>query len=114
MAINHIARAQAAWPILIRTARRRGRISYSELGHSVGIHVRAVMPLLHVIHQYCQVYEMPPLVAMVVSKTTGIPGIGYNLSSRGGMDYDALLNEIYDFDWPDRVPNFALIQPRFR
>lgn len=109
MAGNHIARAQAAWPILIRTARRRTRISYSELCGAIGLHPRAASYLLNVIHQYCLIYELPPLVALAVSKSSKIPGAGYTVTSRGGVSYEAALEEVYDFDWPDRVPNFALV-----
>ncbi|GAC1370548.1 MAG: hypothetical protein NVS3B3_04210 [Aquirhabdus sp.] len=109
MAVNHIVRAQAAWPILIRTARRRTKISYSELCGAVGLHPRAASYLLNVIHQYCLTYELPPLVALVVSKSSKIPGAGYTVTSRSGVSYEAALQEVYDFDWPDRVPNFALV-----
>lgn len=109
MAVNHIARAQAAWPILIRTARRRAKISYSELCGAIGLHPRAASYLLNVIHQYCLIYELPPLVALAVSKSSKIPGAGYTVTTRGGLDYEAALQEVYDFDWPDRVPNFALV-----
>lgn len=112
MAVNHIVRAQAAWPILIRTARRRTRISYSELCGAIGLHPRAASYLLHVIHQYCLIYELPPLVALAVSKSSKIPGAGYTVTSRGGVSYEAALEEVYDFDWPDRVPNFALVDAR--
>ncbi|AXI02717.1 hypothetical protein [Aquirhabdus parva] len=112
MAINHITRAQAAWPILIRTARRRARISYSELCGAIGLHPRAATHLLNVIYQYCLIYELPPIVALAVSKSSQLPGVGYTITGRGGFDYEALLEEIYDFDWPDRVPNFALIDPK--
>ncbi len=114
MAIDHIKRAQAAWPILIRTARRRDRISYSDLCGAIGVHHRGATHLLNVIYQYCLIYELPPIVALAVNKTTRLPGIGYTVSSRGGSDYEALLNEIYDFDWPDRVPNFALLRPNLK
>ncbi len=112
MAVNHIARAQAAWPVLIRTARRRTKISYSELCGAIGLHPRAASYLLSVIHQYCQIYELPPLVALAVSKSSQIPGAGYTVTSRGGLSYEAALEEVYNFNWSDRVPNFALIRPK--
>lgn len=112
MAVNHIARAQAAWPILLRTARRRTKISYSELCGAMGLHPRAASYLLNVIHQYCLLYELPPLVALVVSKSSKIPGVGYTVTSRGGMRYEAALQDVYDFEWSDRVPNFALVPLR--
>ena len=110
MAVNHIVRAQAAWPILIRTARRRSRISYSELCGAIGLHPCAASYLLNVIHQHCLIYELPPLVALAVSKSSRIPGVGYTVTSRGGIGYDAALEEVYDFVWPDRVPTFVLLQ----
>ena len=114
MAINHIARAQAAWPILVRTAKRRTRISYSELCGAIGLHPRAATHLLNVIYQYCLIYELPPIVALAVSKSSQLPGVGYTITSRGGLDYEDLLEEIYSFDWPDRVPSFALIDPKHK
>ena len=109
MAVNHTDRAQMAWPILIRTARRRTKISYSELCGAIELHPRAASYLLNVIHQYCLIYELPPLVALAVSKSSQIPGAGYTVTSRGGIRYEAALRKVYDFDWPDRLPNFALV-----
>jgi hypothetical protein len=110
MAVNHIIRAQAAWPILIRTARRRTKISYSELCGAIDLHPRAASYLLNVIHQYCLIFELPPLVALAVSKSSRIPGVGYTVTSRGGMSYEVALEEVCDFNWSDRVPNFELVR----
>jgi len=106
MKVDHIARAQKAWPILVRVARKRKRISYGELCAQLGLHQRAAAYFLGVIQHYCKSQRLQPLQAVAVNKRTRVPGIGYVASARGGNAYLATLDKVYSESWPIRAPKF--------
>jgi putative restriction endonuclease len=77
MAVNQYERAYRAWPILTAKASARQTITYSEFADHLGIHVRPVRYVLHVIQAWCLAEEKPPLTILVVNKGQGRQGQGF-------------------------------------
>lgn len=72
--------AHKAWPILIRHARKGQKLFYSELSFEMDVDVRQLRYLLEVIQIYCRVHQLPHLTALVIQKSTGLPGPGCNIA----------------------------------
>jgi len=70
-------RAKRAWDILVGHARERKATTYGELGAEMNVHHRVCSPFLGLIQDHCMSSNLPPLPALVVNKSTGIPGKGY-------------------------------------
>lgn len=96
MSINQVERAFRAWPILIKTAKKRETITYLQLGNALGIHHRAIRYVLGVIQDYCLEENLPPLTILIVN-SSGKPGggfIAYDLRK-----FEDGLEEVFSFDW---------------
>jgi hypothetical protein len=68
------------WPILMEAARMRRTVSYSELAGRAGrpLTARAIhRQLLNVLSERCNAAGLPNLTALVVRKSTGLPGGGW-------------------------------------
>jgi hypothetical protein len=106
MAIDHFARAEKAWPLLVQRAKSGGSpFTYGELCSLLGLHPRAAGWFLGVIQEYCYRHKLPPLQALVVNKKTRRPGHGYKGSSINAHIYDLELAEVRSHEWPLRAPN---------
>lgn len=104
--VDHVERAKAAWPILVRRARSgAGPISYGELCHEIGVHYRASAYLLGVIQRYCADNDHPKLQALVVNKKTGVLGGGY-VGARGRKDHLREVTKVNEYNWSARAPRF--------
>ena len=68
-------RAFQAWPLLTFAARHHQMLTYEELGQHLGLPSIAVVEALGPIFRYCQAKGLPLLNAIVVSKTSGKPGL---------------------------------------
>jgi putative restriction endonuclease len=89
--------AAKAWPVLANIAAGRTVIFYKDLANEIGEHHRAVRYVLGVIQEYCMDNGLPPLTAVVVSKTHGIPGGGFIAWELD--DLEAGLGYVYSKDW---------------
>ena len=103
--IDQIKRASRAWDILIkRLALSEYSITYQELGNKLEIHHRAVRFVLAVILDYTNEYELPPITALVVNKTTGKPGQGF-IDWYDGKPEDAF-QSVRNHDWSNEANPF--------
>jgi putative restriction endonuclease len=78
-------------------AAQHSTIFYRDLADKIGEHHRAIRYVLGVIQDYCMATGLPPLTAVVVSKSHGIPSSGFiawNLD-----DLEAGLGYVYSKDW---------------
>ncbi|PSR25785.1 MAG: hypothetical protein C7B47_11245 [Sulfobacillus thermosulfidooxidans] len=71
--------ARRAWPILVKRLFAQQTLTYGELGELLGgLHpYRQVPQVLDIIEKWCLEHGYGDLTAMVVSKTTGLPGTDY-------------------------------------
>lgn len=108
MAIDHIARAKKAWPLLVRRARKNGPpYTYGELCAKLGLHHRAAGWFLGVIQDYCKRHHLHALQALAVNKKTRLPGCGYVGSARTRQAHDRELNRVFKESWPLKAPDLS-------
>lgn len=104
--VDHIKRAKAAWPILVKRASSgAGPMSYGELCAQIGVHHRAASYFLGVIQRYCLENSLPKLQALAVNKRTGVPGGGY-IGKRGIQAHKREVALVNEHVWPRRAPRF--------
>lgn len=104
----HQSRAREAWPHLATRANGGGKpFTYRELGDLVGVHCRAVGWFLGEIQDYCDRHKLPPLQALVVQSTTGLPGGGYHGSNRTRADHARAVAAVHAHEWAKTPPNFS-------
>lgn len=89
--------AAKAWPVLVEVASKRTTIFYKELAEKIGEHHRAIRYVLGVIQEFCMDNNLPPLTALVVSKTYGVPGNGFVAWELD--DLESGLGYVYSRDW---------------
>ena len=70
-------RALQIWPVLAWAARNRQTLTYDQLGRLTGVLVPGLGQCLEPIQAYCAERGLPPLTALVVSVSTGLPGAGF-------------------------------------
>ena len=89
-------RAKALWPLLVEAARERRTYTYSDLAPNIGVRGgRPMANYLGPIMHFCEARTLPPLTAVVVNKTTGLPGPG--LTASKDPEKDKL--RVFAFDW---------------
>lgn len=98
---NHEQRAYYAWSELVRAAKERTLLRYTEIGNSIGIHHRAVGFALDPIHRYCIRENLPPLSILVVNET-GLPGKGFTAWDSDRFDEGCEL--VFEHPW-ENEPN---------
>ncbi len=97
--IDHVGRAEAAWPILVRRARAKaGAMSHGELRSAIGVHHRAAAHLLGIIQAYCSDNGLPKLQALAVNKRTGVRGGGY-AGHRGRKEHLREIARVMEHSW---------------
>lgn len=69
--------AGAIWPALARAAAERTLLTYGEIAPLIPTNPLSVGRALGPIQSYCLAINLPPLTAIVVGKTTGVPGSGF-------------------------------------
>jgi len=92
-------RALQIWQILISKAHNRQSMTCGELADLLKYNGAGVMNrMLGHISWYCDENDLPPLTALVVNKTTGIPGEGlHTLISLKKLNVDR--ERVYDYAW---------------
>jgi alkylated DNA nucleotide flippase Atl1 len=93
--MNANLRATQIWPVLAWAAMNRQTMTYGMLGKLIGVPARGLGNLLEPIQAYCVQHELPPLTALVVSSTTGMPGTGFTAAS----EVPKALQDVFSFDW---------------
>jgi hypothetical protein len=114
MRIDHVSRAEKAWPLLVRRANENGPVyTYGELCAELGLHPRSAGWLLGVIQSYCKRNKLPPLQALVVNKKTKLPGTGYVGSPRSRAAHNRAVSMVFKAKWSLSPPKLSPI-PTFK
>ena len=82
--------AVGAW-----AAANRQTLTDGVLGSLIGVPARGLGHLLDPIQASCVEHEPPPLTALVVSATTGMPGSGFSAAS----EVPKALQDVFSFNW---------------
>lgn len=94
-------RALQVWQILIGKAHNRQTITYIALANVIGYSdARPVPNILDHIMKYCEQNNLPPLTALVVSKSSGAPGEGLTTLRHPDADRE----EVFNYDWYGLIP----------
>lgn len=107
-----------AWPILHEAIRMRRTLTYTELAGRVGppLTARAIhKQLLRTLSARCQYWNLPDLPALVVRKSSGMPGGGwYDLAEPGDLttQWVEAVTQCYDHPWDKQLDPRLLIDPR--
>lgn len=89
--------AGVIWPTLVEAASKRKTLVYSELSPLIDTNPLNVGRALGPIQDFCIDHDMPPLTAIVIGKTSRVPGDGFI-----AWDIDDLpraLDVVFDKDW---------------
>jgi hypothetical protein len=93
-------RVAAVWELLVEAAQRREALTYGQVADKVGGIAQGVSPMLKIIEQYCQMFDLPLLSALVVRRDGKAPGSGF----APGTDYKQEQQRCFEHDWK-RVEN---------
>ena len=93
--MNAYLRAAQIWPVLAWAATNRQTLTYGILGSLIGVPARGLGHLLDPVQAYCVEHKLPPLTALVVSATTGMPGTGFSAAS----EVPKALQDVFSFNW---------------
>lgn len=88
-------RAWQAWPVLTFAAKNRQILTYELLGRLTGMHPAGLGQVLERVQSYCLLNKLPPLSALVVSKETGLPSVGFVATA----DVPRAFILIFEHDW---------------
>src|SRR5688500_4556906 len=88
-------RAWQAWPVLILAAKNRHILTYELLGRLTGMHAAGLGSVLEQIQSYCLRHRLPPLSALIVNKSTGLPSPGFVAAS----DVPRAIATVFEHDW---------------
>ena len=88
-------RAAQAWSLLAFAATNRQTLTYELVGKLTGMHAAGLGTVLEPIQSYCLEHGLPPLSALVVNKSTGLPGQGFT----GAMDVPHAFIQVFEHDW---------------
>jgi hypothetical protein len=88
-------RAWQAWSLLAFAASHRQTITYEMLGKLTGMHAAGLGSVLEHVQSYCLVHDLPPLSAIVVNKSTGLPSEGFVAAT----NVPRAFIEIFEHDW---------------
>jgi len=94
--------AMRIWPVLITAAKKRKKLTYSELGEQIGLYRLALRHGLGVIQDYCLENNLPPLTALVVLQEGGKPSLGFTAAPAGSEN--AVWKTVWDYTWPAGNP----------
>lgn len=100
-------RAAQIWPLLTFCASMRRVVTYQEVGALVGTSPRSVGKCLAPILAYCVLNRKPPLTSLVVTKSTGLPGAGFDAAE----DVPGAQAKTFAYDWTScKVPSSAELE----
>jgi hypothetical protein len=88
-------RAAQFWAVLAFAATHHQVITYPILSKLVGMPNPALGKMLAPIQTFCEKKKLPPLTALVVKDTSGIPGTGFIAA----QDIPAAQMKVFQFDW---------------
>ena len=88
-------RAAPSWPLLVFAARNRQTLTYELLGKLTGMHAAGLGGVLEPVQSFCLLRELPPLSALVVNKSTGLPGTGFIAAA----DVPREFMRVFEHDW---------------
>ena len=95
------AKSSEAFEALKRCARERLTITYGELGRQVGLSARGTAKPLYYIRDLCLDRYLPPLTAIVVRSSDGLPGVG--LTPAGTQvtitETRDMQRQVFAYDW---------------
>jgi hypothetical protein len=107
-------RAAQAWSVLALAASNRQTLTYELLGKLTGMHAAGLGAVLEPIQSYCMLSGLPPLTALVVNKSTGLPGPGFIAAA----DVPKEFVRVFDHDWlstgcpsPQQLSDAVAVQP---
>ncbi|ELV8553910.1 HNH endonuclease [Vibrio fluvialis] len=89
--------ASLLWPVLVSAAKSRRKPIYGELAPLIQTNPLSVGNALEPIQAYCMDSKLPPLSAIVVGKTTGLPGGGFIAWDID--DIETAFEKVFDYPW---------------
>ncbi|OQX24143.1 MAG: hypothetical protein BWK80_22330 [Desulfobacteraceae bacterium IS3] len=95
-------KARILWSLLVKAAQSGEKKTYGELAPLIDTIPLRVGWALDPIQHYCLDNKLPPLNALAISKTTGLPGDGFIAWDIDTLDEAYPL--IFSFDWSS-IPN---------
>lgn len=88
------------WPMLVEAGKARKKLTYSDVAHRINTNAQSVGAALEYIQQFCKREGCPPLTAVVVGKTSRIPGKGFDWAAYSPPSkLDDEYENIHAFDW---------------
>jgi hypothetical protein len=109
--MTNAERAAQLWPLLSFAASNRQVLTYGTVGSLIGAPAVALGQMLEPIQSYCLLRKLPALTVLVVSKETGLPGLGFSAAS----DFGKALQRVFDHDWlKESTPNAAELEAAVR
>ena len=94
-------RAVQLWSLLAFAATNRQVLTYDIVARLTGVVRPSIGDFLRPIQQFCTESDLPPLTALVVSETTGLPGEGFIAAA----DVPAAQIRVFQHKW------FEVISP---
>ena len=99
--MTRFERATQIWSILAFAARCRQVLNYGILSRMTGILPHHLGQFLEPVQFYCLVHELPPLTAIVVQESTGVPGVGFSASENVPLSQMRVFEEEW---WGRQIP----------
>ena len=107
-------RAAQAWSLLVFAAGNRQTLTYELLGRLTGMPPAGLGSVLEPIQSYCLLNGLPALTALVVNKSTGLPGTGFIAAA----DVPREFIRVFEYDWlsigcptPAQLAEAILVRP---
>ena len=88
-------RAVQLWSLLALAAANRQVLTYDMVARLTGVVRPSIGDFLRPIQQFCTESKLPPLTALVVSETTGLPGDGFLAAA----DVPAAQMQVFQHKW---------------
>ena len=93
-------RATQIWSVLALAAYNHQVLTYDIVSKLIGVPARGLGQLLEPIQSYCLLHRIPPLSILVVSGTTGMPGVGFVAA----QDIPREQLRVFSHDWLSESP----------
>lgn len=97
MAKNWEYAAGILWPCLVEAAKNKNKLLYSDLAPKINTNSLSVGKALEPIQAYCIDNRLPPLSAIVVGKTTRMPGSGF--IAWDVDDIETAYEKVFNYHW---------------
>jgi hypothetical protein len=113
--VSIISLAPKTFSYLVSQAKLAKVVNYKDVALAVGTHHRVVPKVLEIIRTICIDHNLPPLTAIVISKTTGKPGEAFldPWLSRDTTDahkmrlWREMLGQVFRYDWDAALKRFG-------